>query len=304
MSAVGVAVVAATFAAALYALSSALQHRTTADVRLPGPAGHRSLFGFASRTFRHPSWLLGTAASIGAVALHAVALHEGALALVQPVMISGVVFALPLRSWLDHEPVARGEVVWAALLATALAGFLILATPASVATRPADQVPAAMVAGGVGVAAAVCLWAGRRARGAKPAALLGAAAGLAFAGSAALIKTTTDIAAHDGVHVLATWPPYALLVVGAAGLLVNQLAFQSGPLRWSLPAISTADPMASLLIGIVVYDERLRGGIGVLSVEAALLAVAVASTIALARGQAPPDVPSAVPGPVQTGRAA
>jgi hypothetical protein len=299
-----VSAIAATLAAALYALASALQHRSTADVRLEDPSGQRSLIRFASRTVRHRSWLLGTAASVGAVGLHAVALHDGPLALVQPVMITGVVFALPLRSWLGGQPVSRSEVAWAAMMAAALAGFLVVATPSAPTTLPADKVPAAAVGLLVAASVVACLWGGRRAGGRRPAALLGAAAGLTFAASAALLKTTTDVAGSHVGGLLTSWPLYALAFVGITGLLINQLAYQAGPLRWSLPAISTMDPMASLVIAIVVYDERLRGGLSIVLLEVALLATVVACTVALTRCDTEVRAARTLPEPTEAGRAA
>lgn len=290
VTSLAVSLAAATLSAALYALASALQHRSTADVRLVDRAGYRSLIRFAHRTVRHHNWLLGTAASVTAVTLHAIALHAAPLVLVQPVMVSGVVFALPLRSRLDRTRIARSEMAWAALLAAALAGFLVVAIPAAPTRPPTDPVPAVIVAVLVGACAVACLWAGRGARGARPALLLGTAAGLAFAGSAALIKATTDVLGQ-GHDLLTSWPLYALVLVGLTGLFINQLAFQAGPLRWSLPAISTVDPITSLIIGIVVYDERLRSGMVALSLELLLLAVVIGATIALAKGDAEPRIP-------------
>jgi hypothetical protein len=38
------------------------------------------------------------------------------------------------------------------------------------------------------------------------------------------------------------------------------MAFQAGPLAASLPATATTDPLASVVLGVVVFDERLRAG--------------------------------------------
>jgi len=60
--------------------------------------------------------------------------------------------------------------------------------------------------------------------------------------------------------LVTSWPFYALIGVGALGLLVNQLAYQAGPLSSSLPAIMTVGPVVSLVIGVVVFDEQFRTG--------------------------------------------
>jgi hypothetical protein len=53
---------------------------------------------------------------------------------------------------------------------------------------------------------------------------------------------------------------YAVILVGIAGVLLNQLAFQAGPITASLPAIATIDPLLSIVIGVVVYDEHCGAG--------------------------------------------
>ena len=100
---------------------------------------------------------------------------------------------------------------------------------------------------------------GRRYRpGGRSAALLGVAVGAIYAATAALFKSLTDIALQGPLPLLTSWQLYTVIVVGAGGLLLNQLAFQAGPLAASLPAIATVDPLLSIVIGVVVYDERIR----------------------------------------------
>ncbi len=74
-----------------------------------------------------------------------------------------------------------------------------------------------------------------------------------------------------------------MLVVGAGGQLLTQLAFQAGPITASLPAISTVDPLLSVLIGVLVYHERLhRGPLGGVLLLALLLLLVI-SVIQLGR---------------------
>ncbi|MDQ6837053.1 MAG: DMT family transporter, partial [Actinomycetota bacterium] len=114
-------------------------------------------------------------------------------------------------------------------------------------------------------------------------------AGVTFAATAAALKGTTDALSHGLVAVFTGWPLYLLVVAGAIGLLLNQLAFSAGPLRASLPAITTLDPVASLAIGVVVYDEQLRHGPLAVTGAAVGLALVVAATLALTRTGAEPS---------------
>ena len=52
--------------------------------------------------------------------------------------------------------------------------------------------------------------------------------------------------------------PWALLVVGFLGTIVNQSAFQAGELVWSLPAITVVEPVVGSALAVLVFDERLQ----------------------------------------------
>lgn len=281
-----VAVIGALAAAAFFAAGSALQHHSAGAIPAFAGFGPRGISRFVWDTLRHPSWVAGTAADVVGLGFHALALNQGPLTLVQPVLVTGVIFALPLRAAMDRHAPARGEMVMAAVLAAGLILFLVAATPGSPAIAPADHTPVVVTIGAVAAAMAICAGAGRRLRGSAAAAVLGVGAGVSFAATAAALKGTTDALSHGLVAVFTGWPLYLLVAAGAIGLLLNQLAFAAGPLRASLPAITTLDPLASLVIGVVVYDEQLRHG--PLAVVGAVvgLAVVVAATLALTRSGA------------------
>lgn len=280
-----VATIAALCAAAFFAVSSALQHHSATEIPKLPTLGGADLARFARRTLRHSAWLLGTAADAAGLGLHAVALHTGPLTLVQPLLVSGVVFALPLRRWIDRRRPEVAELGFAALLAAGLATFLVVATPTSTVTAAADRLPAAICVSLLVLATVGFTWLGRRTAGSRAALSLGLATGLTFAASAALIKTTTQTLTHQPLAVLITWPLYVLLAVGALGLLLNQMAFQAGPLSASLPAMVTSDPLVSLVVGVVVYDESLRTGAWAVTGEVVGLAAVVVAAVALSRSQ-------------------
>jgi hypothetical protein len=290
MSTLVVAIVAALVAAACFAVSSALQHRSATEIPELGSLHRRDLARFAGSTVRHASWLVGTVADLIGLGLHALALDQGPLTLVQPLLVTGLVFALPLRHWIDHRRPAVRELLWAGALSIGLATFLVVATPVSgTTTAAADRFPAVVAVVAVTLAVVGFTWLGRRAAGTGAARSLGLATGFTFAASAALIKTTTDTLSHHPLAIFTSWPFYALLVVGGVGLLLNQMAFQAGPLRVSLPAMTASDPLISLVIGIAVYDEQLRTGVLSIGAEVVSLAVVVVATVALSRAQAAPS---------------
>jgi drug/metabolite transporter (DMT)-like permease len=88
---------------------------------------------------------------------------------------------------------------------------------------------------------------------------------------------------HGLLALVSSWQLYVVLLLGTAGQYLTQRAFQSGPITSSLPAISTVDPLLSVLIGVLVYHEVLhRGPFGGLLLLVLLLLL-VAAVIQLGR---------------------
>src|SRR5947209_9589345 len=85
-------------------------------------SGLGALLGHVVRQWR---WLLGMAASLAGLVLHALALHLGSLALVQPLVVTGLVFAFLFRSALDRRLPSRRVMLWVLLTAVGLTIFLV-----------------------------------------------------------------------------------------------------------------------------------------------------------------------------------
>src|SRR5258708_10815211 len=87
------------------------------------------------------------AARVAGLGLHAAALHAGALAVVQPLLVTGLAFALPLRALLDRARPSAGQALAAAVLVPRGAGFL---APAHPRAGPPPPPPPAAPPGGAG----------------------------------------------------------------------------------------------------------------------------------------------------------
>lgn len=87
--------------------------------------------------------------------------------------------------------------------------------------------------------------------------------------------------------MLAGWQLYALIAVGAVGIALSQLAYRSGPLSASLPAMNSINPLVSVLIGVAVLDEHFRTGTIPSTFEALALAVMTLATVQLSRKARP-----------------
>jgi hypothetical protein len=277
-------VIPVSLAAALaFAVASYLKHRS-AEAIPTAPGGATHVASLARETVKDPIWMVAIVADTAGVGLQVFALRIGALSVVQPVLVTTVIFALLLRHLL-HRRVAVRDFVWSGVVTAALGGFLLLAgTVHHHSSTAVDRLPALIAAViGVGLAIGCVVLARGSAQRGRSAALLGIAVGLIYAGNAALLKTLTSLASHGIAAVAASWQLWTLIGAGTVGLFLNQLAFQAGPITASLPALSTVDPLASIAIGVAVYDDPIRRGVlASCGLAAALLLLGIA-IIQLAR---------------------
>jgi hypothetical protein len=214
----------------------------------------RQLLGFIRATLTHPYWLGGIALSTVGLGLHAFALNGGALAVVQLLMVLGVLFALVRAAAAAPGADPPQRAVVGADAGRRSGRF----PPGGHSRRARDNVDRgpAIAAGLLTVgAAAVCVLVARDHPGATAAALLGIATGIAHAGTATLTKACTNLLTHSPATLVTSWQLCAVLAAGAVDLLLNQLSFQAGPLAVRLPAMTVVNPRLSVLLGVVVYDE-------------------------------------------------
>lgn len=286
-------------AAALYAVGAAFEHRGMADVHVLRSLHPGAVVHFLGAMFRVRVWWVGAVADVSGFGLHGLALRLGPLTLVQPVLVSGVVFALALRTWLSRRRPERAELVWAGVLAVGLVLFLTVATPVHASSNATADVLPAFTAAVTGVALlGGCVLVALR-YPSQRALALGIGSGLVYAGAAGLLKGTV---ASDSVGAaIRGWPLWTLLAVSAAGTLLKQIAYQAGPLRLSLPAITVVNPVGSVALGVVVFDEQFRVGAAAVSAECLGLLLILVAAAALTRqpDRAPTDAAApATPFPI------
>ncbi|AZM49799.1 hypothetical protein DMB38_32055 [Streptomyces sp. WAC 06738] len=276
------AVAFAVLGAASNAAGTAFQRKAAATV--PQGGGLRLLLALA----RKPAWLIGIAGVTGAAVSQAVALANGPLSLVQPVFILELPFALLFGTFLLHRRLPE-EGWWA--VAAVVAG-LALALGAAAPTGARDLAPMtrwipALIAclGAMAAAAAVSV---RSPSGLLRAAVLGAAAAVGNALTAALLKTATFTLIHDGLLAfLTTWQTYGFVLCGIAAVLLLENALQAGSLAASQPALTIGDATVSLALGVFLFDESIRLGWWLLP---ACVGVAIVLTGVLALARAVPHV--------------
>lgn len=273
------AVMFALLAALFLAIGIVVRQRATMDV--PEDQGVSALMVLT--LVRRPLWWAGTASAVAGFVFQALALAYGSLLLVQPILVSALLFALPLSARLAKRRVTRGEWLWATVLTAALAVFVLLAK-----TSPGDyeaSVPLTVIVALVCIAAvSACVIVAIRNPGWKRAVLLAVAVGVLFGVVAMLTKQVMHLATYDGVHAALTTPaPYLLILIGIVAVLLQQSAFHAGSLQTSVPTMLVLEPVVAVVLGAVVLGEHMTvNGFKAVAIAVALAAMA-AATIALGR---------------------
>ena len=242
-------IAAALAAAVAFGWSAALMHHSA----YAAPRGHGGMRALLRHLVVQRAWLCGMAASLIGFGLHALALHAASLALVQPLVVTGLVFSFLFRALLQRQLPPRNLIVWVMLTAAGLAMFVIAAGSTRSSTSLNGSAAALMLTTGAIVVAAGLL-AARRTTPRSTGVALGVSAGVVFGLIAGTIKATTDVASR-GV-LLTSWPLYTLVALGIAGFLLNQRAYHSAPLSSSLPALNMANPLVAVIFGVMVFHER------------------------------------------------
>jgi drug/metabolite transporter (DMT)-like permease len=248
--------------------------------------------------FRNPLWLFGWVALAAAFVFQAIALHNGQLSVVQPLLVTELVFALVLR-WLWVHQTIRAVTWWAAAVTcVSLATFIAMSEPSGGDMTPTSKAWVSALATTIGTACVLAIL-GTRGSPARRAALTGAATSILWAVVAVFIKATTDTLAQFGVGgMFAHWPVYALAVTGLVAELLNQTALHVGPLSVSQPFIVIVDPIVSILLSVWVFGEHFSANAPRLAVASAAFAVMCGAVTVLARtAPATMDPTSASPSP-------
>jgi drug/metabolite transporter (DMT)-like permease len=246
-----------------------------------------------------PRWLVGIGCMIGGQVLAAWSIGHLSLAFVEPLLTTNLVFALLIAVPLSKASLTVWEVLGAAVLITGVA-LLSASRSAKPIGLSFGSVSHWFVAAVIAGIAALAVHAGLRRRGRSRALLTGVGAGLVFGIQDALTRQTLEILQSSGISAMfTTWAPYALVGAGAIGIWLMQSAFNAGPLNESLPAISAGEPLVGLLLGVIVFGDRIQVTPGLLAMQAAGIAALVVGVIMVARAPAlsqlrswtPPSIP-------------
>jgi drug/metabolite transporter (DMT)-like permease len=285
MAKTDIAALLALAAAFFIAIGNVIHQRSAHEVT-DEPVGHLTLF---LRLLRDRQWWLGSGVAAAGFALQAAALGLGSVLLVQAVLVTSLLFALPISARQSHRRVTRWELMWAALLAGAVIVIVTVGNPTVGQSRASLETWLA-VAAVLGPLVALCLVGAQLWPGPISAVLLALVSGALWGLFAVLTKAVVgrlDVTSWDGlVELLRTPELYAWALVAVAGTAMQQASFGAGALTASLPTMTVTEPMVAGALGVVVLGETLRPGEAGWFTLVVAVAVMVAATTALARGQA------------------
>jgi len=273
-----IAIVFAALAAFTNALTSVLQ-RMGVETAPESSALKASLIGHA---VRQKIWLIGFGFSLIQFGFVATALKHGELSTVQPVLTTELLFLLVILGvWFRYHLGAR-EWLGGLTVVAGLGAFFLAARPHGGQEIPSTTqwvVATAAVAGAIGLGVLGGLRGPRWWRAAS----LGAATAVAASYTSALTKAITSYLDHGWSAVFSHFEPYMLTVVGFGTIFLLQSALHAGPITASRTTLVTTNPLVSIVLGITLFGDILRGGALWITLEVLALAVLVAGVVILTR---------------------
>jgi drug/metabolite transporter (DMT)-like permease len=239
-------------AAFLFAVAATLQQKGSLNLPTISVAHPMSLVRLVGQT----TWLMGTLALFIGYAFQAGALDRGRLSIIQPLLVTTVVFVLPMGYFLTGQHVGKREVIGAAVILMGLGLFVYFGDPAGGAAN-ASNTQWAVTIGVLSLLCVLLLVLGSNGGLSKKAAVYGTVAGILFGLSSSLTKPTLDYFHKSVGTMLSHWECYALAAAAVLGFVLQQVSLGTGRLAPAVATVSVANPVVGILIGVILLDERL-----------------------------------------------
>ena len=235
-----------------------------------------------------PRWLGGLGLMVAGMILSAVALTHGEISLVEPLVATNLLFAMALSRHQTRQPLGRQGWGGLALLAGGVTAFILAGQPRA-GSAVTDSVRHWVIIGVMIGLALLLTTCAKKSRMIIGPVLLAVAAGLLYGVQDALTRVSGERFTLGGFTEFITgWQPYVVVALGVTGLVLVQSAFETAPLRMSLPALTAAQPLAGIVCGVGFLGERLRTDVGALAWQAAGLAAIVLGIVLLGMHPAMP----------------
>jgi drug/metabolite transporter (DMT)-like permease len=257
-------------AALLFAVGSVVQQRVAFDA----PPGKSLKLSLLFWLFRQPVWLIGVLTAALGNGLSASALAAGSVALVQPLLVVRLLFAVPLSAvWARQRLIVRD---WLGMFAVAggLAAFIAIGRPQQEKGPGTAFLPWVISASVVVAGVVLLVTVARRLPPQIQAPLLGGGAGVLYGMQSGLMHVVVHQMSTSGLLPVFTNPmTYGIVLCSVVGTVLNQSAYEMAPLAASYPTLAAIEPLAGIGVGLGVLGGVLAFGVLPIAVEAAGLAV-------------------------------
>jgi len=271
-----IALTAAVAAALVFGAASVAEQRSTKRVKTRRALSPRILVDL----MRQPLWLTAICGTVLGFGLQVTALRFGPLALVEPILVVALIFAVLINSYL-RRVWDRRLIAGVITCAAGIVGFLTIANPSPGTSHVSFLVVLPLAAGLTGGVMG-CLAVAKRSQELRPLALA-LACGICYGVAAFLVKLVVSDLSGGVPAMLTDWPIYALAVVGPAGFILNEDAYQQGTLIAPVLAIITAcDPVISIALGAVWLNEKLSSSLAGVFGEIISLIVMITGIVMIA----------------------
>lgn len=237
------------------------------------------------------TWWGGIAAMTVGQSLAAWALQTGPVTIVEPLLVTCLLFAFAFVAHKSRHRVQRRELLGTLVVIAGVAVFLLVAHPRADADyRPSlliTLLAAAAAAGAATVCVVVARVAGIRFGPAATAAGVAVGAGILYALQDAATRGGIVVMGSDGAAAaLRTSWPYLLLAAATAAVLLSQYAFRMGRLDLALPPTAAAQPIVGIALGIFMLDDRITVTVGGIWIEAASIGLVLLGVVVVGRSRA------------------
>lgn len=249
---------------------------------------------------RKRRWLAGIGIMATGQGLSMWAIGHLQLTVAEPLLATSLLFALILAVPVSGQRLRRSEVLGALLLG---AGVTVLSVSRSINHSQGVRFGGSAywwAAGAIAAVAFCFLRAGWRRSGQARATLTGTAAGLIFGISDALTRRTVEtLGGHPLTALLTSWPAYSLIAASILAMWLMESSFNAAPLNASLPAITAAEPVAGISLGVVVFGDVIRVSPGMIALQGAGMVALITGVILVARAPVLSSLrPAALPHPM------
>ena len=245
------AVVVMLVSAAMYALCYVLQHKGAQHSLGDQGTGKKGPLELV----KNPVWVIGVALFVVSFLLHLVALSLGSVSVVQPLIVTELIFIPPFAAIISKAKIHAKDWLAIVAVAAALAIFLIVCQPSKGDLEPSGLAWIITIV----VFYAACfglMGIGRTQSDNRRAMLFGIGTGL--------INSLMALVAHAAFEGITFGEMFTSPLVWATALIalscvwLTAVTFKAGPITASSPAMIAVNPIVSAVAAMVLFGEALN----------------------------------------------